>query len=592
MLRGEGLEPGRSRREDFDPIAEGKRYGLGPEVSAAIWKHVRREATTHNRLCDENLARERFAQLAKRIAERGGQLGPAPFKWTQVDVAASGGSPVGHALADSVPGKTTQLLAHTCGRARVGLSRDPGPTTLLADQADSDICTPEDSRMFFRRYVSGGHAALSRLARAFASHDRYAAVVATIALQEGLKWARHHLGNGIAPDESLRRELAALEGLAEQLLAKVPTNGSFGVPTGAHEPAIAGDLAAAMMSASDHTGGTVDREELPGGSDVARAITAVQTPSSPNRERIHTDSVAADAARAVRALAFTVETLAGQHLLGHELTHAMRAYQGRSRSGDDGIHVSSPGESLEREADAVADRIGDPRAVRPTGRDTSRSRASQSSRAADRQVRSNVDAATHEAIAALAPQLGLNAGAVDVRTDDDAGRRAAAAGASGLMAHGIVYLRPDRYDPTTERGRYLLAHELAHVAQSRLAPGVDGPAGHHAAEAEAAHIGSAWSRGESFAAPTVAAGRRGRGYGRRADGEGEARSAERLRHPHRQRRLRRVLRAPGQNRGQRRCPRRDLAEELLARLPVTDEVLGRPGARGRQGRSLDLDGQP
>jgi hypothetical protein len=53
-----------------------------------------------------------------------------------------------------VPGKTTQVLAHTCGRARVGLSRDPGPTTLLADQADSDICMPEDSRMFFRRYAT------------------------------------------------------------------------------------------------------------------------------------------------------------------------------------------------------------------------------------------------------------------------------------------------------------------------------------------------------------------------------------------------------------------------------------------------------
>lgn len=108
-----------------------------------------------------------------------------------------------------------------------------------------------------------------------------------------------------------------------------------------------------------------------------------------------------------------------------------------------------------------------------------------------------------KAVAVLAPQLGLDPAAVDVRSDDDAGRRVASAGASGLMEAGVVYLGPDSYDATTQRGRYLLAHELVHVAQSRLAPDVDRPSGRDAAEAEAAHIGQAWAHGESVAAPTV-----------------------------------------------------------------------------------------
>jgi serine phosphatase RsbU (regulator of sigma subunit) len=88
------------------------------------------------------------------------------------------------------------------------------------------------------------------------------------------------------------------------------------------------------------------------------------------RVRVHTDPVAAAAARAVRAEAFTVgediffaerayspESREGQKLLAHELTHVVQAYQGRTAQGGTGISVSQPGESLEREADAVAERI-------------------------------------------------------------------------------------------------------------------------------------------------------------------------------------------------------------------------------------------
>ncbi|HWU91286.1 MAG TPA: DUF4157 domain-containing protein [Kofleriaceae bacterium] len=99
-----------------------------------------------------------------------------------------------------------------------------------------------------------------------------------------------------------------------------------------------------------------------------------------DRVRIHTDSVADEAARTVRASAFTVgediffaddayapETPAGQKLLVHELAHVVQSYQGRTETGGAGIKVSSPDESLEREADAIADRIGGQRAAPKIG---------------------------------------------------------------------------------------------------------------------------------------------------------------------------------------------------------------------------------
>lgn len=223
LFRGDGFEHERLRREDFDPIAEGKRYGLAPDMSAAIWDHVRREATNRDGLWDEDRARERFAQLAESIAERGGKLGPAPFKSTQVEVAASSNATVRNELADPVPGRMTRMLARVSGYARVGLRQDLGRTTLAASEPDSDLCAPEDSLGFVRRYVSGGHAALSKLETAIASHDHYAALAATISLQRDLKWARRHLANGLAHDEGLRREITALEGRPSSFSQKCPT---------------------------------------------------------------------------------------------------------------------------------------------------------------------------------------------------------------------------------------------------------------------------------------------------------------------------------------------------------------------------------
>jgi Domain of unknown function (DUF4157) len=302
LLRGDAFEHDRSRREDFDPIAEGKRYGLAPDVSAAIWEHARREATNHHGVCDEDLARERFTKLANRVAERGGRPGAAPFHWTQVDVASSA-APTGDVLAALVPGRTTRVLARVSDLTGIAFERDRGRTTLSTGQVDSDVSTPEDSRGFFQRYVNGGHAARSKLEHAIASRDHYAALVAIIALKQDLKSARQHLTNGLGHDEGLRAELAALEGPVEQLLASVPNMSAgdhpwelwgpdsaewravAGAPTAISEPSGTAELVAATdlpraEQLPPASGYAADRDELPGGSDVVRAIAALQESSS------------------------------------------------------------------------------------------------------------------------------------------------------------------------------------------------------------------------------------------------------------------------------------------------------------------------
>src|SRR5438270_283100 len=83
--------------------------------------------------------------------------------------------------------------------------------------------------------------------------------------------------------------------------------------------------------------------------------------------RIHTDAVAARAARALAAEAFTVgediffaedmfspDSRAGRRLLAHELTHVAQALRGHVLSAGAAHQVSRPGEPLEQEADAVA----------------------------------------------------------------------------------------------------------------------------------------------------------------------------------------------------------------------------------------------
>ena len=123
-----------------------------------------------------------------------------------------------------------------------------------------------------------------------------------------------------------------------------------------HDPAIAAVL--------EHRGGG---RPLP--AELRRELEA-ELDLSLARVRVHTDAVAAHAARAAHADAFTVgediffadgafspEQPAGRKLLVHELAHVAQALRGRTGSSNRGVRVSRPGEALEREADEIAERV-------------------------------------------------------------------------------------------------------------------------------------------------------------------------------------------------------------------------------------------
>ena len=82
--------------------------------------------------------------------------------------------------------------------------------------------------------------------------------------------------------------------------------------------------------------------------------------------RIHTDATAREAARGIRAEAYTVgqdiffdenfdvRTSQGRHLLAHELTHVVQHQEGRLRAIGDGLKVSAPTDVVEQEAERMA----------------------------------------------------------------------------------------------------------------------------------------------------------------------------------------------------------------------------------------------
>jgi hypothetical protein len=94
---------------------------------------------------------------------------------------------------------------------------------------------------------------------------------------------------------------------------------------------------------------------------------------------VHTDSRAAESARAVNALAYTVgrnvvfdsgryvpQTQAGRKLMAHELTHVVQQSQHSQNVMRKGLEVGSPDTTFERQADSMAEQVmkGSTRPVR------------------------------------------------------------------------------------------------------------------------------------------------------------------------------------------------------------------------------------
>lgn len=110
---------------------------------------------------------------------------------------------------------------------------------------------------------------------------------------------------------------------------------------------------------------------------------------------------------------------------------------------------------------------------------------------------------THLLINQLAPALGFDPRQITIRVDAGAEARISARGARALQEGSSIYLHPTRYDPTAPEGRFLLAHEAAHVAQRTAAE----PGSVAEAEHEAETIGRLFALQAETPRPRIALGR-------------------------------------------------------------------------------------
>lgn len=305
LFRGEDIERGRQPEGELDPIAEGARYQLSATVSLAIWERVSRERIGGAWRRDEEGDRQRFRDVAARVAARGGSLGPAPGKLTRHDAKAPKVDSVGDAFANLVPGKTTQVLVEA--RRWEPQTRDVGATAARTR-------TPEGDEPIARELAEGmlGTRALTS-ARAVPHREAGALALRSPEIADPNR----------SPDDSVG-EVAAPLNLALRY--------SRGVP-------LATEVRRRM-------------ERLLGQpfDDVV----------------VHVDNGAATAATAINARAFTIanriffrdsayapETPAGLELLAHELAHVIQWRQGRVPQVASAYRVSDPSASLEQEAATI-----------------------------------------------------------------------------------------------------------------------------------------------------------------------------------------------------------------------------------------------
>ena len=181
------------------------------------------------------------------------------------------------------------------------------------------------------------------------------------------------------------------------------------------------------------------------------------------RVRVHTDSVAAQAALAVRADAFTVgediffaegafapETPAGRKLLAHELAHVAQARRGQTAVSHRGMRFSRPSDSLEHEAEGVAEQVERNLARREKARSTT------------------TDPFGTRALGAqLGERMGRLFGSDLTNVRVHAGSPAASGATKAVTQAGEIHFRDGAYQPGTASGDWLIAHELAHVVQQR-----------------------------------------------------------------------------------------------------------------------------
>ena len=150
------------QRDSFDPIREGERYGLLPELSLAIWKRVSEDATDSSGRRNEDQALEQFRELAARIAARGRQLRPDPGRLTRVGTEIHGewaGTWAADELLPRVPGRQTLVAVE----ARRWANRAGDASATMASNSSGSVPRNVDEEMARR-----GSSATSEVAQVMA----------------------------------------------------------------------------------------------------------------------------------------------------------------------------------------------------------------------------------------------------------------------------------------------------------------------------------------------------------------------------------------------------------------------------------------
>lgn len=162
-------EPGRGR-DPFDPIVEGRRYGLSGASSLAIWERACADVADRAGPRDVEQARQRFHALAARAAA------PAEVgKATRVGVELEGdlpATPRGNASAGQVPGRTTRVavderrrMAELAAAMLPGRARQPGPFSAAVLRSAERTEIGPDAAALVARARRGGVALDAELQR-------------------------------------------------------------------------------------------------------------------------------------------------------------------------------------------------------------------------------------------------------------------------------------------------------------------------------------------------------------------------------------------------------------------------------------------
>ncbi|MEV6693821.1 DUF4157 domain-containing protein [Micromonospora sp. NPDC051196] len=177
----------------------------------------------------------------------------------------------------------------------------------------------------------------------------------------------------------------------------------------------------------------------------AAATSPVVTPPAgatvPSHEHEHEDATAFDLARVL-----TARTPRPPFAFG--LNHGVPT----------GRTVASTTDALEHEGHAVADRIAGTRPAMPGGHEPALPDADTSGLGTGRPL----DAPTRRR---FEHELGADLSSVRIHTDAAAARSAHRMGAAAYAVDNHVVFGDDGFAPSTERGTWLLAHELTHVVQ-------------------------------------------------------------------------------------------------------------------------------